>query len=679
MVVETGLMTLREDELQGILQVLAQVARNADNPKEKLDMGAFQSRLSTVPRRARFTIMQALSALAAQTPEQVADKPMLLKLAEHIAVRFALERYNRGDLQVNAVQEMLDDMSREIDALRKVLGVYEEGMTRAGLQLQSPAEILAQQFWSQVPDERKKLVLQSQDAWSIPPARVREYVESLVAKGDKETAESVLRNYASFVGSPSPDSRRSVAIGVSELASLYAKGDEKLLVDTIREIGLQVATEQDSSLQSLMGAAFVRLSQEASQNRSFPAMQRSVELVGHIELERPGTGKSLRGRISVENRLPDFIEESLRAGEIPEGLKDLMRRIPQAASEQIAVRYSRVGFREDCEILISMMQSLGPEALEQLKLRLEHGAVTEAIDTVGILTRMDIAAVARLLPDRVKQWKRLAHDRIVRQIAASGAQDRGQLLLDLFDFLDPLIQPLAVDEIGMTGEKNADMRLLRLAEGDLPPGATSYLRLKAIEALGRLRVAKAETVLRNVLETRKAWRWLHPSELRLVAAQALEKLDSDWVRSFIPSSGLSAAEFSIEILDSDPNSSAIRQRRYPRLRLERPVSAATTNLRENCRIEIPEMALGGGVAVCEQSLHPGSIVEIRLNLEKPVRAQTIVRDANTQARAFEVVEMDLEERAKLRRLLVQLGGSQKESTPQGRVRRATRTIPTGGS
>ena len=62
-----------------------------------------------------------------------------------------------------------------------------------------------------------------------------------------------------------------------------------------------------------------------------------------------------------------------------------------------------------------------------------------------------------------------------------------------------------------------------------------------------------------------------------------------------------------------------------------------------------------------------------------MKAQTIVRDANTQARAFEVVDMDLEERAKLRKLLVQLGNAQKKSTSKERSRRATRTIPTGGT
>jgi hypothetical protein len=72
MAVETGLMTLQDDELQGILQVLAQIARTGDTTRDKLDPNAFQSRLSTLPRRARFTVSQALSALAAQAPTESA-------------------------------------------------------------------------------------------------------------------------------------------------------------------------------------------------------------------------------------------------------------------------------------------------------------------------------------------------------------------------------------------------------------------------------------------------------------------------------------------------------------------------------------------------------------------------------------------------------------------------------
>ena len=324
-----------------------------------------------------------------------------------------------------------------------------------------------------------------------------------------------------------------------------------------------------------------------------------------------------------------------------------------------------------------MMEALGSDGIEHLRGQLVHGNPHEATDAVGLLARFDLDTLERVLPDRMKEWKRTAHDRIVRQLAASGAPQRGRLILQLFDYLDTLIRPLAVDEIGMCGEQSADTLLLRIAEGNLPKNASDYLRVKAIEALGRLRTSGAEAVLRKVAEARKTFRWAYPSELRLVAAQAMEKIDPDWVRNFIPHSGLSVAEFSIEILDTDPNSSAIRQRRYPRLRLEHPMSATTTNLRENCRIEIPEMTLGGGVAICEQSLYPGSIVDLRLNsAQKAVKAQTIVRDANTQARAFEVVDIDLEERAKLRKLLVQLGNAQKQSTPQERSR-GPRTILKG--
>jgi len=677
MAVETGLMTLHEDELKGIMQMLAQIARTSEGSDQKLDSQPFQSRLSTLPRRARFTVSQALSALAAQAPSDSSDKPTLLKLAEHIAIRFAMESYERGDIEVNAVRQVLDEMSQELDSLRKIMGVYEEKMARHGIEIQSHTDMLAQQFWAQVPNEKRKAVLESGEAWCVPPAQIREYVEGLVAAGEKAEAEKVLTNYANCVTHKSAETRRQSAMGLAELASTYAKQDERLLLSTIRLVGVQLAEERDSELESLVGAAFVRLSQEATKSRSYPAIQRAVELVEYVEAERPGLGKNLRPRIGVEDRLPEFIEEALKTGEAPSGLKDLLRRMPVAASIHLAGRFNRAGFREDCDLLVSMVQVLDLEGLETLRQVLRNGGPTEAIETLGILARLDPDLVEQVLPERISEWKRTAQDRVVRQIASSGAPDRGRLLLNLFDFLDPLIRPLAVDEIGMAGDRIADMRLLRIAEGDLPKDATEYLQLKAIEALGRLRTTGAEAILRKIAETRRAFRWASPSELRLVASQAMEKIDPEWVRDFVPRSGLSVAEFSIEPLDVDTDSSAIRQRRYPRLRLERSVAATTTNLKENCRLDIPELTLGGGVAVCEQSLHPGSLVSLKLSTTtKSVKVLAIVRDANTQARAFEVVDMELEERSKLRKLLVSLGNVMKQTSPKARARRGTRTLIT---
>lgn len=673
MALETGLMSLNDDELQGILQMLAQIARTSG--EEQIDPGAFQSRLSHLSRRARFTVSQALSALAAQAPAEVADKPTLLKLAEHIAVRFAIENYERGDVKVDAVTDMLAELSQEIDALRKVLGVYEQKMNEAGIAVPIHTENLAEQFWAQVPPERKQAVLESADAWCVPPLRVREHVEQLRKKGETEAADRILSCYAKCVTSSAVGTRRQVASGLVELAPAYAAGSEKLLAETIRQVGVQLAQENEAELQTVVSAAFVRLSQEAARKRAYPAMQRAVELLGYIEGERPAVAKALRPRITVENRLPEFIDEALRANQVPAGLRDLLRRMPTTASEQIASRFSRSGLRDDCDLLLSMLDALGPEALDHLRKILRDGPTNEAIDTIGVLARLDAEMLVQFLPKRMRDWRRTAHDRVVRQIAGSGSPERGRLLLEVFDSMDEIIQPLAVDEIGMTGEQSANMRFLRLAEDEIPKGKSGYLQLKAIEALGRLRTMAAEAALRKIAESRKAFRWAFPAELRLVAAQAMQKIDPEWVRNFVPRSGLSTAEFSIEPLDPDPNSSAIRQRRYPRLRLEYPVPASTTGLKEDCDVEIPELTLGGGVAICEQSLHPGSLVGLRFNgPQKNIRAQTIVRDANTQARAFELVDIDLEARARLRKLLVQLGNVVKQATPNDRSRHSSRTI-----
>ncbi len=52
--------------------------------------------------------------------------------------------------------------------------------------------------------------------------------------------------------------------------------------------------------------------------------------------------------------------------------------------------------------------------------------------------------------------------------------------------------PLVVDEIGITGDREALGRMLTIADGDLPVNAAPFLRVKAIEALGRLEAEEAD-------------------------------------------------------------------------------------------------------------------------------------------------------------------------------------------
>src|SRR5436309_628799 len=310
-----GGFRVEEDDVRAMLGLFAQLGKARKDPdSSRMDVPTFQSRLSAMPVRAQYTLQQALAGLAAQAPDAKPDKPMLLKLAEHVAIRFALDSYERGELRVNAVKQLLDRMNTEIEADRKILSTQEEMMSSAGLQVQSYTELLDQEFWAQVPDENKKEVLTSDEAWCVPPRNVRAHLEDMLRRGELKTVNEILMKYASCVGLEAPEARRTTAIGLSDLGELYGSGDGSALMEAIRRLGNQLAIEREPELQTLVSAAFVRLSQEAASKRCYPAMQQALSSLESVEAQRPGSTQSLRPRIGAEERLPEFIEEAMRSG-----------------------------------------------------------------------------------------------------------------------------------------------------------------------------------------------------------------------------------------------------------------------------------------------------------------------------------------------------------------------------
>src|SRR5256885_12779595 len=171
------------------------------------------------------SLKQALASLAAQAPSTKPDDSVIVQLAEHLAIRFALERFERGEVKVNAVRQMLDRMNQEIQNLRKILGAHEDKMTDAGILAESHREILDKQFWAAVPESGKRAVLLSEEAWCIPARNVQSYVSELIKRGEIADAVSILQNYAACAGSEEADARKKTAVGLSMMAELYAKAD----------------------------------------------------------------------------------------------------------------------------------------------------------------------------------------------------------------------------------------------------------------------------------------------------------------------------------------------------------------------------------------------------------------------------------------------------------------------
>jgi len=635
-----------------------------------MEVPTFQSRLSALPVRAQYTLQQALAGLAAQAPNEKPDKPMLLKLAEHVAIRFALDSYERGELRVNAVKQLLDRMNSEIEGLRKILATQEDMMANAGLQVQSYTELLDQEFWAQVPDENKKEVLTSDEAWCVPPRNVRGYLEEMLRRGELKTVNEILMKYAACIGLDNPEARRTTAIGLSDLAELYGSGDGSALMDGIRRLGNQLAIEREPELQTLVSAAFVRLSQEAASKRCYPAMQQALASLDTVEAQRPGSTQSLRPRIGAEERMPEFVEEALRSGQIADGMIDILALMPKATLHYVTHRFGHCGFRDDCELLSEVVRGLGDDATQRLIETLQTAPASEAAETVGLLTLIAPESVAKILPVRLSQWPRTSHDRVVRQLSSAPPERRAELLVALYESLDVMIRPLAIDEMGMSGRPECIPRLLELAENEATPG---FIRVKSIEALGRLRATAVSAHLQHIMDARQLWRWQYPEELRIVSAQSLMRIDANVALDKLAPCGLDRKDLVLEPSDPDPNVSVIRQRRYARLKLSRNLIATTMNLRENFRLSIPELNLGGGIGSGERHLAPGSLLTLKIaSGVRHIKAQAIVRGARPQAMAFEFVEIDLEERGRLRRLLMELGGLPLASQVTNRTRRRGR-------
>ncbi len=648
-----GMVPLQEQEVIQAIRLLTRFGQVQQDPGVKEE--DIQKELSETDPNTRLNLQQLLGSLAAKAASaEEEDTPLLMKAAEHMAIRFALERYQKGEIKVNAVHQMMEHMSRQMDSLRSILKMQEEKMSKAGILVESHADILDRMFWAEVPEAGKKSVLLSHEAPCVPPRNLRQFVEVLLDREDTQAASEILNNYSSCLDAKDVEPRRKTAIGLSQIADLYARLGGQPMAQAIHKLGERLIADKDPELQSLLSAAFVRLSQEASAAKNYAAVNEVCAGMEMVTVERPVLMSDLRPRVGVENRLPEFIEEALQLDPVPQDLLSVLRRTSQAGAEHLADRFFRCMRRDECDRMIELVKQLGSPVLTQLREILRTGQPRQASGAVGLVSRLDVGTLLELLPVRLPEWNRFYHDVAVRQIAYGNAPDRGRTLLELTEVLDPLVLAETVDEIGMSGDMTAAPPLIAMARPGEAANRAPFVQLKAIESLGRLKDAEAVATLREILEAKKTFGYVHHKELRIAAAQALSKTDPRYSSQVMSDSGFEPAELAIAPLDMAPACPWVRQRRYERMVLAKTVPATIGSSWGKSKIMIRELSLGGGMGTKEDNLRIGSEadLEISLGMRTKVRAHVLLRRARVNEVGFEIVSTDLESRYRLRRLLV---------------------------
>jgi hypothetical protein len=646
--------TTTDEEIFGILDQLNPLGHTVTDGGASAHAGPLQDKLASLLQQSREALREALAEIAGEMSASYSKAPTPLHQTDHLATQIAAERPKRVEIKVKSVGQMSAHMLLKVESQPTVLVAHEEKPAQTGSIVRPNTEVTDRQFWAGVPERSKRTVLCSSDAWCIPPRNVKLYVEELVHRGDEKGSFEILKNYALGLQMGDREARRRTAIGLGELAGVYASAGEIMLAFALQVAATQLSVEREETPQALITTTFVRLTQEAGKRRMVPVMLQALDFLDSVQHQRTEFAQSTLASIEFEKRVPEMLEEAVRGARELDSITPLLQRFPRATAENIVARFNRAVDRTEWQRLVDLAHAVGNDVVSVVRDILRKGSAAEAAETVGLLSRLDSPSVERWLPERLHDWPRSAQDRMVRLLSMAGAPDRGRLLTHLLVLLDPVLLPLAIDEIGFAEDTSCAMVLLRMAEGNWPRPTRAFARLKALEALGRLKPQLAAELLRKIAEARHMFQWAYPSELRLVAAQSLAKMDRLWAREFLPRSGFSAAELTLATLDSKPDSNWLRRRRYPRVRLVRPMPAMAAVGRYMCRLEIRGLSLSGGVAAAEKQLQPGALASLRIGSGRhPICAYVLMRDARSQGFGFEIADMELGERARLRQLLLE--------------------------
>jgi hypothetical protein len=639
-VADTAPTALAEDDVAETIRWLARLSAGQNGAKDVALPHAQE-----LPAAGLQALRQALESEGAQESES--ERPTLLSLAEQLAVKVALDKYQRGEIPFNAVQEMLQRLKKEIETLHKVLKSHEDTMYRAGLTVESESEALDRQFWAGIPARNKMQVLLSSEAWCIPPKNVSSFVEELTEKEDA-AAEQILRNYCSLLRTGDASAKLKIANGIAVLAPAFTKVGVRLTRWAMTAVSSALGQNLSSELTPALCTALAALVHQAANAQKYEIVPAFFDKLADLQGLAPQISERVHIEAGIEGCAGRFLDDALQAEIPPTDLIEALQQMPYAVASELKKRATICSKRDDYRKLTDLTDHLGSPLLEALRQSAMADQPSEALPAIGLLTPLDGNYVERTLKKRLQGWSPMQQSLAIHQISCSGMAERGVLLSQLFDCFDELILPQAIDEIGVSGTAKIERLVQEATRSDTE---SPYVQLKVIEALGNLKAKPAVALLKEIVLARSVWKWEFARETRIVALQALLKIDPPTAKNALKSSGISMDELQLSQL-KPASGTWIRQRKYLRVPIEGEMFASIKSTTGSCDISVEALSLGGGGGTTniKSQLASDGEVELKIGLRK-VRARVLVHAVDQYNVGFEIASIPLEDRTRLRQFL----------------------------
>lgn len=646
-----------QTELVATLRLLARMATTLEAtrhcaPQEAANL--FQQALEESDRRCVALLAELLRRQGPHGAERYGA--YLARLADSLMRQFVFAEFEAGRVVAAGVHSYFARLVREL----------REAPRAASLALadeDAHTERLHEEFWMGLPTDRIARALRGRDAWCVPPAVVRAYLAHvLAAKGDSgvdpsRRARQALLLYARCLRAEEPRARRSVTAGLVELLPLAERlWPEDSPQDLARLCVRALLREESPGIAALLTAITENLARLALARADYSAFENLLEPLeqaprdaGHAHLN------ALARRFIEDERWLHLVDAAVFAwprkgrtlgSPLDPALPRLLGRDPERLLDRLGLILTAPNGLDTLAAMGRLLRAIGEPVLGTLENRLFDPRHQRAAAAVKLLAITQPERLLCVLPRVLAGWdwslQDLAVTELARRAATLPAAGVARTLAGIVAEAHPLVVPVILDHIGLAEELSAVPLLLEIAAGRHKNLREVYIRIKAVEALGRMHVSEAADLLRGILRERIGLTHTEPAGLRAAAEEALSMIENR------PSSARVRATQQALEKSSLP---FVRARRYLRIPLPAPLSATMVGVQSG-PARIRTVSLGGAFVECRSPLHVGDSIRLsfRAGLRR-IESTAVVRNLAPNGGGVEFVHLGADDREHLRRFV----------------------------
>jgi hypothetical protein len=600
-----------------------------------------------------------LSAISQYSPQEAEPpQPYLARLAENLIFEFLVAEFAAGTLTPLTIKPTLDRLANILVTAGKYSTPESDAnfsTLAAAWSIETYREKLSTRFWLELPPREKSQVLRGPELWSVPVLALRQTLGRLAETGadaPRREARYILLNYAKHLEDSDPRARRAAAAGLNELASIIESlWPNQLPEDLSRHTLVALQLERNPQTSASLATLLEALCGIVVARGDYAGFETILGVLEQASREHTNLA-ALAKRLLSQDRWVVLVDASLASRTLDPALPRLLARDPERLLDRLASMLAEEISPEEFAGITRLLKTIGIVALSALEARLEESRPHRVSAAIKLLAATDPDRLLRGLTRALPNWEWNLQDLAVTELSRPGSAPKTQSAAFVFCTLlpsaHPLVVPMMIDQIGLAGELAAIPQLMEMASGEHRILRDQFVRIKAIEALGRLRATEAIQLLHILSERRSGIAYAEPAGLRAAAHDALEMIGER------PATASMRATFDTPA----PNSPLFAApRRYLRVPLDAPLHAqigvrAAGASAGSARVKT--ISLGGAYLESPQKFKVGDSVEVEVRSGfRKIQCTAVVRNTTPNGGGgVEFVHMTDDNRTKLRKLVL---------------------------